>query len=74
VERALFAETIELFGAVDAVVHAVRGRIIPARLRAMIVAEFEWLAAVPSVPLSSSIERPHAGSAPEAPSSTCPDP
>jgi 3-oxoacyl-[acyl-carrier protein] reductase len=42
VER-LFAETIELFGAIDAVVHVVRGRISPARVGDVGIEEFDVL-------------------------------
>jgi 3-oxoacyl-[acyl-carrier protein] reductase len=42
IER-LFVETIELFGAVDAVVHAVRGRITSARLTEATLDEFDSL-------------------------------
>ena len=42
VER-LFAETVEMFGAIDAVVHAVRGEVTAADIREVALSEFDAL-------------------------------
>jgi NAD(P)-dependent dehydrogenase (short-subunit alcohol dehydrogenase family) len=39
----LFTETVEAFGAIDAVVHAVRGRVIAAPLTEIAVSDFDAL-------------------------------
>ena len=55
VER-LFAQTIETFGAVDAVVHAVRGHVAPSPLTEVAVDDFDEMCRTTSVRRSSSTE------------------